>query len=249
MVKKLFAFQNKSAEAMPPFGIGRLKSVLSISGASNEPQYELIKPDAETDGVFVVNGPSTVPVDGFGSGVQLDHANVVLIDEAATPAFGAICGPVNGKWTADTEGTGLRSLGSAANKLIPVIGLGGNGSSSGGGGSGACGCQCIDTGDIYVNGVLTTSKFNVTFNKVQKRKQVNGWIQFPAGTYIVTWSTARGLWFLDIGSLLTSFYTDGTSATSATTMDGEITMEWTALGARPKVKLCITGTVPPKPGS
>ncbi len=148
---------------------------------------------------------------------------------------------VNGKWTADSDGTGLRSLGGAANKIIPVIGLGDSGASSGG--SGSCDCTCIETGDIYVNGVLTSSKWNVTFRKVQKRKQANGWIELPAGTYVVTWSTTRSLWFLDVGSYLVSFYSNGTSATSATTMDGEITMEWTALGARPKVKLCITGTV------
>lgn len=246
MVTKLFAFQNKAAEAMPPFGIGRLKSVLTLSSASGEPVYELVKPDTESNGVFVVNGAASVPVNGFGSGVMLDDATVVLIDEAAVPAFGAICGPVNAKWSAATTGTGLRALGAAANKLVPVMGLGG-GSGSSSGSSGSCNCACIDTGDIYVNGVLTSSKFSVTFSKVQKRKQANGWIEFPAGTYIVTWSSSRGLWFVDVGSYLVAYYWDGTSATSATTMDAEITMEWSALGARPKVKLCITGTVPPKP--
>jgi len=177
--------------------------------------------------------------------VMLSDATVVLIDEAAVPGFGATCGPVNGKWTAATTGTGLKAVGAAANKVIPVIGLGGSGSGSGG--SGSCDCACIDSGDIFVNGILTSSKFSVTFSKAQKRKQANGWIEFPAGSYTVTWSSARTLWFVDVGSYLVAYYWDGTSATSATTMDAEITMEWSALGARPKVKLCITGTVPPKP--
>ncbi len=123
--KNLFAFQNKSTETMPPFGIGRLKSVLSISTASSEPQYELVKPDADVSGIFVVNGPGTVPVDGFGSGVLLDDATVVLIDEAAVPAFGEICGPANGKWAATAAGTGLRCVGANENKIVPVIGLSG----------------------------------------------------------------------------------------------------------------------------
>ncbi len=35
--KKMFSFQNKSTETMPPFAIGRLKSMLSFSAASSEP--------------------------------------------------------------------------------------------------------------------------------------------------------------------------------------------------------------------
>ncbi len=123
------------------------------------------------------------------------------------------------------------------------VAIGGSGS----GGSGACRCACIDTGDMFVNGILTTSKWTVTFQKSQKRKQANGWIELPAGAYTITWSSARVLWVLDVGGYLSSYYSDGSDATSATTMDGELTMEWAALGSRPKVKLCITGTVPPKP--
>jgi hypothetical protein len=111
------------------------------------------------------------------------------------------------------------------------------------GSSSDCPCNCIETPNLWVNGVGTTTQWVASVTKEKKWKGENGYISLPAGSYTLTWSAIRSLWVLDIGDLLTARYWDGTNATSDTTMDGEIRMGWTA-GAAPYLEICVTGSVP-----
>lgn len=108
-----------------------------------------------------------------------------------------------------------------------------------------CPCNCIPSGDIIVNGVETTSVFTITFG-AERFQQTNGIIYFPAGSYGVVYNPTLGYWVVDIGDYLSAKYTNGDDATSATTMDGTITMQWDGY-AKPTVKLCVEGTVPVHP--
>ncbi len=112
----------------------------------------------------------------------------------------------------------------------------------GGGSSATCPCNCIDSGDIIVNGIETTSRWSVKMS-VQTFKQANGRIVLPAGMYVLLYSSVSGTWTLDIGGSLTAIYTSGADATVDTTMDGTLTMGFDAYGG-PYLTLCVDGTVP-----
>ena len=115
---------------------------------------------------------------------------------------------------------------------------------SGGGGStvspNSC-CGCIDNGNIIVDSIETSSKMNVSLNDVYLY-QSNGYIKLPAGVYELIYSSGSGTWTLDVGDFLVAFYNDGSSATSATTMDATLTFDNSTAG-KSQLQLCITGTV------
>lgn len=102
-------------------------------------------------------------------------------------------------------------------------------------------CGCIDNGNIIVDGIETSSKMNVSLNDVYLY-QSNGYIKLPAGVYELIYSSGSGTWTLDVGDFLVAFYNDGSSATSATTMDATLTFD-NATAGKSQLQLCITGTV------
>jgi hypothetical protein len=104
---------------------------------------------------------------------------------------------------------------------------------------------CISDGDILVNDIETTSRWSVAMSQ-EVFKQEFGNIILPAGTYTLIKDADDELWIADIGDALTSVYLSGTDATSATTMDGTLTMGFDAYGV-PYVTLCVDGTVPEEP--
>ena len=122
------------------------------------------------------------------------------------------------------------------------------GGGGGGGSAGSCACVCIANGDIIVHGIETTSRWSFDMT-AQIFKQTHGSITFPAGTYVVVWDSGTSTWALDIGADLTAAYLSGSDATSATTMDGTLTLTWSALGAAPSLQLCVDGTIPAPSGS
>jgi hypothetical protein len=241
MTTHRYSFQNKSDEVFPAYGCGRLRSILSTDAASTNPIYELVKPDGE-EGIYVVNGPVNVAVDGFGVAVALQDAVLVLVDDgsfATAPEFGEICGPEEDRWAVTTLGVGLRATGERVNRIVPVTSVP---SSSGGSSAESCPCECIGSGDLILHGVETTSRWTIKIGTEVFRQEF-GFIHFPGGEYGVIWDPVAEKWTFDIGSLLTSTYLDGSDATADTTMDGELTMEFDGYGA-PTVKLCVTGSVP-----
>ena len=104
-----------------------------------------------------------------------------------------------------------------------------------------CGCECIDTPDITVNGIQTTSRWTVTVNKAKKWRSTYGWIELPPGEYIIVWNGTK--WYLDIGDSLEAYLTNGTNVTSTTVMDGYIEMVWPSGTAAPYVQFCVEGSV------
>lgn len=238
-----FSFQNKSGATYPAFACGRLNAILSTSPGSSQPIYELVKPDGE-EGVYVVNGPNAVAADAYGVATSITDATLVLLDDGSTtdaPTFGQTCGPTNARWAATVTGTGLTACGALTNKIMQVTPIPSSGAA---GSAGSCPCACIEDGDIVVGGIITSSVWTVPM-PATRFVQTNGTITFPAGTYTLTYDSGTGTWTLDIGAFLTATYNDGSSATSATTMDGTLTMTWA--GAEAEIKLCVDGTVPAPP--
>lgn len=133
------------------------------------------------------------------------------------------------------EGTYFLAINTRHGMLIAV---GGGGSSSGGAGS--CSCNCIDQGDAVVNRVVTSSRWSIKMQQEVFRGEF-GDIILPAGGYTVVLNSEGTAWTLDIGDVLTAVYLDGSSATSATTMDGTLSMTWGPYG--PIVTLCVDGAV------
>lgn len=262
-----FSVKNQTGETWPAYGIARLGNVLRYDGPNADVAlYDLKKPDG-VDGIYVVNGPANLTTGNEGTAIHYSIAEYVLVGElTARSGSGAsgisgsgyvsivdlddVIGAKSGKWFGIVDAYDI-ALFKAVNdensttKVAPVVPLSSGGTGSGG--SGGCTCTCIDNGDILVNGIETTSKWSVPFTVAQEFEQANGKIVLPAATYVVTWDAGLSKWILDIGANLISFYNDGTSATTATTMDGELTIEWTAVGTKPILKLCVTGTVPTKP--
>jgi hypothetical protein len=129
MTTRKYSFINKSGEVYPAFGCGRLAEVLEVDSAGSQPIYKLVKPDGE-DGLYVVNGPNNVANDKPGVGLSITDAFLVLTDDGSTddaPGFGDVCGPTLDRWAATTGGTGLRASGEVANRVIPVVPMGGGG--------------------------------------------------------------------------------------------------------------------------
>ena len=123
-----------------------------------------------------------------------------------------------------------------------IVVAGGDGSGDTTSSSSGCPCVCIDTGDIVVNGIVTTSQWSITMAN-EPFKGAFGTIVFPAGVYVVVWDTEAEKWTLDIGDTLTATYNDGSDATADTTMDGTLNMEFDSYGM-PVVTVCVDGAVP-----
>lgn len=238
--------KNQTGETWPAYGVARLGDVLLYDGVNSDvPLYDLKKPDGN-DGIYIVNGSVDIATGTEGTAIHYSIAEYVFVD-SETVAVGDIVGAKSGQWSAaKSANQDFRCTDSknTTTKIAPVVALSSGGGSSS---SSGCPCTCISAGDIIVNGVETSSKWTVPMTE-QAFSQTNGWIIFPAGSYTIVWDTGTSTWTLDIGSYLTSFYNNGTSATSATTMDGTLTMEW-IIGSAPTLKLCVTGTVPPRSGA
>jgi hypothetical protein len=255
-MRTLFSVKNETGETWPAYGLARLGEVLSYDGVNSDvPLYELLKPDGE-DGIYIVNGAAPLEDAQEGSGIHYLDAGYVAVEADEDAGVGDTIGAIDNQWTAGS-GSGNGSQFKAVDvkndsNISPVIAALATSPESegggGGGGGGSCSCICIDNGDIIVNGVETTSRWSVAMS-AQTFKQTHGDIVFPAGTYIVVWNATTGKWELDIGDDLTARYLDGTSATSASTIDGTLTLEWSGLGTAPSLKLCVEGTIPPKSGS
>lgn len=106
-----------------------------------------------------------------------------------------------------------------------------------------CPCDCLDSGDIAVNGFSTSSVWSTKLPALEFQFP-NGVVTMPSGTKTIVWDEARQKWVLDIGDSLTAKYPDGTDATSISTLDGEITLTFN-VGSDSELKVCVTATIPP----
>jgi hypothetical protein len=118
---------------------------------------------------------------------------------------------------------------------IPVVSGGGSNIAN------ECPCQCLENGDTTVEGIPVTSRVDVTFNP-ETFNVTNGRVTFEGGTISLI-MTYDGIWEADIGAYLTSVFTDGSDATAYSTLDGDITLEWTP-GTAAVLTLCVTADIP-----
>lgn len=125
-------------------------------------------------------------------------------------------------------------------EYVPVSLSGASGSSTA-----ACPCECLSNGDIIVNSNETTSQWRVQMPSV-RQDETNGTAVFPAGTYTVVWDGTNGYWVKDIGDDLTAEYNDGSDATSASTLSGELIFRDND-SSYTTLKLTITATIPAPP--
>ena len=251
-MRTLFAVRNITAEDWPAYGMARLGAVIGRDGANEDiPLYELIKPDG-AEGIYVVNGAAPLLQDKEGTAVYYADARFVAVAADKVYTVGDTIGSVEDQWEAgnDTDNGGQFHVTDEKNDddIAPVVALSTGGTTSGGGGgSGGCACFCLESGDIEVGGIETTTKKSIWFaSDVIMNRSAHGHVIFPLGYHEVTYSVGTGNWELDIGDVLTAVYNDGSSATSATTMDGTLTYEFPG-ASRPTVTLTVTAYVAAPP--
>jgi len=113
--ERLFRFDvvNNSGEVIPPFACMELdyefesgKSALSVNGSTLVVSVK--KPTADnlsSPERFLINGPMSIAVDGFGSAYKLPILQV-LMDIATTPSPGDTVGPTADSWLLSSSGSG-----------------------------------------------------------------------------------------------------------------------------------------------
>jgi hypothetical protein len=112
--------------------------------------------------------------------------------------------------------------------------------------SDACPCDCLGTGDLIVEDVLTVSQFRITLGDLEFRQE-NGVITLPGGVYIVYWDDFLGKWVLDIGDDLRAVYNNGDDATAESILDGTVVLEYD--GDKSYVRVCIDALIGPVTGT
>lgn len=94
-VKK--SYRNDAGETIPAYGLMRVAGMVEVDG---EQLFKVVKPNSTFGRLYLVNGPDEVTVATlYGWGTWLWHADYVLYNTAATPAFGESWGPTNDTWT------------------------------------------------------------------------------------------------------------------------------------------------------
>jgi len=113
--ERLFRFDvvNNSGEVIPPFACMELdyefesgKSALSVNGSTLVVSVK--KPTADNLGSperFLINGPMSIAIDGFGSAYKLPILQV-LMDIATPPSPGDTVGPTEDSWLLSSSGSG-----------------------------------------------------------------------------------------------------------------------------------------------
>lgn len=95
-----FGIRNSTGATWPAFAMGRLGAVVVRDGVNSDlPLYTLIKPDGAA-GIYVVNGPASLPTGQDGSAVHYLDAKYVAVDASDASDIGAGIGAQKGQWTA-----------------------------------------------------------------------------------------------------------------------------------------------------
>jgi hypothetical protein len=97
-------FRNDSGEAVPGYGLMRPTGMASVDDLKI---ITTSKPDATYRRPYLVNGPDEVAIDSYGWGYWLWHADYVLYDTGATPAYGETWGPEPSSWTIKKDAPGF----------------------------------------------------------------------------------------------------------------------------------------------
>lgn len=239
--------KNTSSEIIPPYACMRITGVEVVGGRT---AIKVEKPTS-VDGEFLFNSQFSIAIPSgteTGVGWAYRFGQVLMLGDEPSIGTGVEYLPIVASWEIE-EGAGpFVVFGRHDANVRAITGRFGSGGGGGGGSAGSCACVCIANGDIIVHGIETTSRWSFDMT-AQIFKQTHGSITFPAGTYVVVWDSGTSTWALDIGADLTAAYLNGSDATSATTMDGTLTLTWSALGAALSLQLCVDGTIPAPSGS
>jgi hypothetical protein len=97
-------FRNDSGEAVPAYALLRVTGMASVEGKNI---HTISKPDATYRLRYLVNGPVEWGIGKQGWGYWLWHADYVLYDTGATPAYGETWGPEPSSWTIKKDAPGF----------------------------------------------------------------------------------------------------------------------------------------------
>jgi hypothetical protein len=97
-------FRNDSGEAVPANGLMRVTGMATIGDRA---VHTTSKPDATYRLRYLVNGSVEIAIGARGWGYWLWHADYVLYDTGATPAYGETWGPEPSSWTIKKDAPGF----------------------------------------------------------------------------------------------------------------------------------------------
>jgi hypothetical protein len=101
-------FRVDATETVPAHGLLRVTGMVDVDGRC---VYKTDKPDATYRRQYLVNGPDEITYrsgsTGYGWGTWLWHADYVLYDTGATPAYGETWGPEPSSWTIKKDAPGF----------------------------------------------------------------------------------------------------------------------------------------------
>lgn len=104
---------NVSGEVIPPF------AALRMVGVNPELAVMVAKPDTNNSVFVLINGPASVPVNGYGLATNDFPAVAGILTSAA---IGQTLGTVAGFWGLVNTGKGFKSIAlGTAGKRVPII--------------------------------------------------------------------------------------------------------------------------------
>lgn len=195
--KLLFPIQNDSGEAIPPFSVVMVKSVLT--NADKSLTWSTVTKYDGSAGNIMVTGDTAIPATrknpetgvieaGRGSAAYDDFLYVAV---TGAPLSGVEFGPVAGQWTISSGGQGFVAQGAALTGETPKRALFYR-NTSGSSGSGTVGCGCCNCFNCSKNTVVSiggcagckkaaTEKYTIT---------ISYWFPWPAlsGSFELTYA-------------------------------------------------------------
>lgn len=105
-------FRVDATETVPAYGVLRVTGMVEVDGRFI---HKIEKPSTTFSRLYLVNGPEDIAYvsgqTGYGWGTWLWHADYVLYNTGATPAFGEFWGPTNATWTITQHRPGFLIMG------------------------------------------------------------------------------------------------------------------------------------------
>jgi hypothetical protein len=94
-------FHNNSGETAPAYGVLKIQDTSLVMDANGNVTtvYEIGKPSAVFDRIYLVNATQDIAAHGYGYCSYLSESNYVLYDASGVPAVGEAWGPANGQWS------------------------------------------------------------------------------------------------------------------------------------------------------
>jgi hypothetical protein len=108
------AVQNVDAQPAPPFAL------LTIAGTNSDGTLQVKRPTADSQDGLLVNGPGTIPPQGYGSAHAGSPCATAYEDNDPAPAVGDAWGSAANQWKLRQGKSGYRILGGGSDGVINV---------------------------------------------------------------------------------------------------------------------------------